>query len=62
MDFEKTTMGSTPFSKWSKTEKKKQLDSGEKLGVIFMNLLKAFDRINPSFLLANLKTYDRLEA
>ena len=29
---------------------KKQLDSGEKVGVVFMNLSKAFDTINHSLL------------
>ena len=36
---------------------KKQLDNGEKVGVIFMDLSKAFDTINHSLLLAKLKTY-----
>ena len=36
---------------------KKQLDNGEKVGVIFMNLSKAFDTINYSLLLAKLKAY-----
>ena len=35
----------------------KQLDNGEKVGVIFMDLLKAFDTTNCSLLLAKLKTY-----
>ena len=34
---------------------KKQLDNGEKVGAIFMDLSKAFDTINHSFLLANEK-------
>ena len=37
---------------------KKQLDNAEKMGVIFMDLSKAFDRINRSLLLAKLKAYD----
>ena len=36
---------------------KKQLDNGEKLGVIFMGLSKVFDSINHSLLLAKLKAY-----
>ena len=36
---------------------KKQLESGEKVGVIFMDLSKAFDTINYSLLLAKLKAY-----
>ena len=36
---------------------KKQLDNGEKIGVIFMDLSKAIDRINHSLLLAKLKAY-----
>ena len=36
---------------------KKQLDNGEEVGVIFMDLLKAFDTINHSLLLAKLKAY-----
>ena len=36
---------------------KKPLDNDEKTRVIFMNLLKAFDTINHSLLLAKLKTY-----
>ena len=36
---------------------KKQLDNGQKVGVIFMDLSKAFDIINHSLLLANLKVY-----
>ena len=34
---------------------KKQLDNGEKVGAIFMDLSKAFDTINHSLLLAKLK-------
>ena len=37
---------------------KKQLDNGEKVGAIFMNLSKSFDTINHSLLLAKLKAYD----
>ena len=36
---------------------KKQLDNAEKVGVIFMDLPKAFDTINHSLLLAKLKAY-----
>ena len=36
---------------------KKQLDNGEKVGVIFMDLSKAFNTINHSLLLAKLKAY-----
>ena len=36
---------------------KKQLDNGEKVGVIFMDLSKAFDTINHNLLLAELKAY-----
>ena len=36
---------------------KKQLDNGEKVGLIFMDLLKAFDTINHSLLLAKLRVY-----
>ena len=36
---------------------KKQLDNGEKVGVIFMDLSKVFDMINHSLLLAKLKAY-----
>ena len=36
---------------------KKQLDHGETVGVIFMDLSKTFDTINRSLLLAKLKAY-----
>ena len=35
----------------------KQLDNGEKVGVIFLDLSKDFDTINHSLLLAKLKVY-----
>ena len=37
--------------------RKKQLDNGEKVGVIYLYLLKAFDTINHSLLVAKLKEY-----
>ena len=37
---------------------KKQLDNGEKVGVIFMDFSKAFDTINHGLLLGKLKAYD----
>ena len=36
---------------------KKQLDNGEKIGIIFMDYSKAFDTINHSLQLAKLKAY-----
>ena len=36
---------------------KKQLDNGERVGVIFMDLSKAFETINSSPVLAKLKAY-----
>ena len=36
---------------------KKELDNGEKVGVIFMDLSKAFGTINHSFILAKPKAY-----
>ena len=35
-----------------------QIDNGEKVGVIFMDLSKCFETINHSLLLAKLKAYD----
>ena len=43
--------------KMIKNWKKNQLDNGEKVGVIFMDLSKAFGTINHSLLLAKLKAY-----
>ena len=37
--------------------KKKQLNCGKKLGVIFMDISKAFDTINHSLVLAKLRAY-----
>ena len=36
---------------------KKQLENGEKVGVIFIDLSKTFDLINNNLLLAKLKAY-----
>ena len=52
----KTKMRNTGFSKWSKTQKTK-LGNGEKAGVIFMDLSKAFNTLNGSLLLEKLKVY-----
>ena len=56
MALEKIKTRNTHFWKWSKTGKK-QLESGEKVGVIFMDLPKAFDTINDCLLFAKLKAY-----
>ena len=56
MQLEKT-MRNTRIWKWSKT-RKKQIDNNEKIGVIFMNLSKAFDAINHNSPLAKLEKLD----
>ena len=55
MGLEKITMPVLAFQNNRKLEK--QIDNGEKIELIFMDLSKAFDMINHSLLLAKLKAY-----
>ena len=53
--YKKSQCAILAFQNDRKLEKK--LDNGEKVGVIFMDLSKAFDMINHSLLLAKLQSF-----